>query len=318
MKKLSLFVVLLLMLLAIFNSCTKAEKLDFHEQYSIGVGFLNEGEYEKAILSFEMAIEIDPRMVQPYIDIANIYIEQNQYDMAESIIVSGLNVLEENSVLTDKLAEIHEGVVSSGNETSNSKDDAVVADSNVSPEEVANFRAIYEEFVNVYQSDYNITSYQFADLDGNGVEEMLLQLEYWHTEMPPPMQKSALYSIQNNEVFLIKETDSPASNSALLKISIDNSTQRLVLVGDYMLNSWGDYGSSIALFDYDGTTVAERLLYGYVHSMEMIHGEGYYESDINEYLYYTSFNEVITKEEYEEGMSNINLSDYNSLIFYLS
>ena len=62
----------------------------WQEQYDLGMRYLEEGDYEQAIVAFTAVIGIDPKQVDAYINLANIYIEQEDYENAVSILQKGL------------------------------------------------------------------------------------------------------------------------------------------------------------------------------------------------------------------------------------
>ncbi len=62
---------------------TKLTKGRLH--YQIGECYEKKGEYEKALSSFQKAIELDPELVSPFLNMANIYGKQGKYDKAVAL-----------------------------------------------------------------------------------------------------------------------------------------------------------------------------------------------------------------------------------------
>lgn len=78
--------ILLTILALIFSLCactsTQSETIEgeafqgltWQEQYDLGVRYLSEGNYEEAIIAFTAAIEIDPKQVESYEKLADVYL----------------------------------------------------------------------------------------------------------------------------------------------------------------------------------------------------------------------------------------------------
>ena len=81
MKK-SRFLLLLIVLSLILPACgqgtagqaSSAERLTWQEQYDLGVRYLEEGNYEEAIIAFTAAIEIDPKRAPAYVGRGDAYV----------------------------------------------------------------------------------------------------------------------------------------------------------------------------------------------------------------------------------------------------
>lgn len=107
MKKILLSILtILLCSVFLFIYTQKSIAPTWQEQYDLGVRYLSEGKYEEAIIAFTSAIEIDPRQSAPYIAIADIYILQDQYEDALSILSQGVENTESSSMLISKLSEV--------------------------------------------------------------------------------------------------------------------------------------------------------------------------------------------------------------------
>jgi len=57
----------------------------WQEQYDLGVRYLEEGNYEEAIIAFTTAIEIDPKRVEAYSGLANIYLVMGETEKAAEV-----------------------------------------------------------------------------------------------------------------------------------------------------------------------------------------------------------------------------------------
>lgn len=70
------------------------------EKLNLAVKYLGENSYEKAVLAFNEAIEIDPKEVKAYQGLAKVYTLQGKYDDAKATYDRGLSVLDrENQLL---------------------------------------------------------------------------------------------------------------------------------------------------------------------------------------------------------------------------
>ena len=78
----------------------------WQEQYDLGLRYLEEGNYEEAILAFTAAIEIDPKQAEAYVGLADVYIEQGAYEKAQEVLENGLKLVGENQKIKDKIADL--------------------------------------------------------------------------------------------------------------------------------------------------------------------------------------------------------------------
>ena len=63
--------------------------MNWQEQYDLGIRYLSEGNYEEAIIAFTAAIEIDPKRVDAYVSLADVYVELGDMENAMAILESG-------------------------------------------------------------------------------------------------------------------------------------------------------------------------------------------------------------------------------------
>lgn len=118
----------------------------WQEQYDLGVRYLSEGNYREAIIAFTAAIEIDPKQApayvgrgdayvlfgeteenlsaarmdyekaieldetsaEAYLGLADVYIRQGDYEAALEVLEQGLEKVENDQSITDKIAEVQE------------------------------------------------------------------------------------------------------------------------------------------------------------------------------------------------------------------
>lgn len=137
---------ILLCLAMVFGLCACAKMPTWQEQYDLGIRYLSEGNYQEAIIAFTAAIEIDPKQAPAYVGrgdayigfgetaenlasaqadyekaieldetnadaylgLADVYVQQGEYEKAEEFLRSGIERVEENQEIADKLAEVEE------------------------------------------------------------------------------------------------------------------------------------------------------------------------------------------------------------------
>ena len=61
----------------------------WQEQYDLGMRYLNEGNYQEAVIAFEAAIEIDTKRPEAYLGAADAYVGLGDYASARSILERG-------------------------------------------------------------------------------------------------------------------------------------------------------------------------------------------------------------------------------------
>ena len=79
----------------------------WQEQYDLGMRYLNEGNYQEAVIAFEAAIEIDPKRVEAYLGAAEAYMELDQPEKAEEILRHGYEETQDEQIY-DELIKIQE------------------------------------------------------------------------------------------------------------------------------------------------------------------------------------------------------------------
>ena len=77
----------------------------WQEQYDLGMRYLNEGNYQEAVIAFEAAIEIDPKRPEAYLGAAEAYMGLGDYVSARKILEDGL-ANTENTEIRKKLDDL--------------------------------------------------------------------------------------------------------------------------------------------------------------------------------------------------------------------
>lgn len=80
----------------------------FQEQLSLGEKYLQELNYEDAVVSLKRAIAIDPKNPQPYLLLADVYVAQEDYPAAVEILEQGYEATGNNEEIAQKQEEVEE------------------------------------------------------------------------------------------------------------------------------------------------------------------------------------------------------------------
>ena len=91
-----LILILTFILVAVLISGSKGNKLN--EQLNLGEKFLSELDYEQAIAAYEQAIVIEPKSVEAYVGMAQVYVAQNDYAKALEVLDKGYSETGEASI----------------------------------------------------------------------------------------------------------------------------------------------------------------------------------------------------------------------------
>ena len=80
----------------------------WQEQYDLGMRYLNDGNYQEAVIAFTAAIEIDPKRPEAYLGAAEAYIAADDIDAAIAILEKGYAATNDDT-LKERLDEIKSG-----------------------------------------------------------------------------------------------------------------------------------------------------------------------------------------------------------------
>ena len=73
-KRMVSMLVIMVIIFGGFTACDKISQPTWQEQYDLGMQYLEDGDYEQAIVAFTAAIEIDPKQAVVYVGRAQAYI----------------------------------------------------------------------------------------------------------------------------------------------------------------------------------------------------------------------------------------------------
>lgn len=166
-KRTALYMFLaLLVIITVGGTIIANTSVSVDKQLMLGEKYLLNLEYEKAIITFEKILQVDKKNVDAYLGMADAYIGLEELDKAEAIIYRGLEEVQDNNELLDKLIFIQDLIVQFKPELDKKND----LDSN---------RGQEVEFVNnkeINIQDYEELDRKTFDLTGDGEEEVILLL----------------------------------------------------------------------------------------------------------------------------------------------
>ena len=104
MKRITAFLLTVLLLLSL-AAC--GGKGTWQEQYNLGMRYLNEGNYQEAIIAFEAAIKIDPKRPEAYLGAAEAYVGLGDTDAARKILEQGFQATRDERLSNYLPNEVH-------------------------------------------------------------------------------------------------------------------------------------------------------------------------------------------------------------------
>lgn len=93
--KIGLRVLIMLVLIAtttfgvLFALSDKVAAFDLNEQLSFGQKYLDDHDYENAVMTYDKILEVDPRNIEAYIGLADAYLGMDDEDKAMDILETG-------------------------------------------------------------------------------------------------------------------------------------------------------------------------------------------------------------------------------------
>ena len=97
MKRITAFLLTALLVLSLVACGGKGT---WQEQYDLGMRYLNEGNYQEAVIAFTAAIEIDPKRPEAYLGLADAYIGAGDLDAARKVLKDGLTATASSKIRT--------------------------------------------------------------------------------------------------------------------------------------------------------------------------------------------------------------------------
>ena len=98
----------ILLMFVMLIGCGKSTEQQITEQISLGQKYLEEANYEEAIIAFNKIIELDPLVAEAYMGIAQCYESQSDYEEALNILDEGVQVIERDMLPEETIGRIAE------------------------------------------------------------------------------------------------------------------------------------------------------------------------------------------------------------------
>ena len=212
MKKVKIICLILIAALAL----TACGGPTWQEKYDLGMRYLDEGNYEEAIIAFNAAIKIDPKRADSYISLADTYVAMGDYDNAKKVLLEVPTEITDYDVIREKILEVSKPQPKSGypktKKFTNSDGSYKIAEYN-------QYGLLIHSFYYKTNGEIMEQYYEYDDY-GKKVKE-IIQEQYYKSEMYYDEQERLIkeYEYSNHPEFWesiteIKYTYHPNSNVA--------------------------------------------------------------------------------------------------------
>ncbi|MCH1982999.1 DUF4163 domain-containing protein [Ruminococcus sp. OA3] len=185
-------IILLIMVLGGIFWVHISDEKEYQEEITLGDQYLDEKNYEKAESSYRKAITISPGHPRPYIRLAAVYIETEEYNLAVEVLNQGIEAVKEENVqiLQEQLTVIEEAYIrqdsgeNAGREQTENGEDAA-ADAVATAQQVLSLPYLADRTYEMwyekteqgiecsYITDAGILSADLFDYDRDGQDEIL-------------------------------------------------------------------------------------------------------------------------------------------------
>ena len=79
----------------------------WQEQYDLGMTYLDEGDYERAVVAFTKAIETEPKKAEAYEQLAQLYIQEDRLDEAKTLLETAVTVAQGDEETMEIITELY-------------------------------------------------------------------------------------------------------------------------------------------------------------------------------------------------------------------
>ena len=157
-------VVAAISVMAIYN--LPANRRD--RQLALAEKYMSELNYEEAILAYKAAIEIDPKCEDAYLELLDLYIAMEAYDMAEEVIAQAENSLDDEIILA--MREKTNTLLASADTETDNKSENTNQEENETTTEATTKSEPYLRYMQAtsYDSEGNVTSIKKEEYDTDG------------------------------------------------------------------------------------------------------------------------------------------------------
>ena len=164
-KKYYAVIGLMLILFAV-TGCSQSISSQLKEQLALGQRYLEENDYEQAVVAFNKVIALDEKQIEAYLGLADVYIAQEEFEQAQAVLTDGLNNCEDSRFIQEKIKEVEELI--QARETA-----AVSRAVDIKLQELGESLG-YMDAPTYTTEKQGISSYVLCDVDADGVEELLV------------------------------------------------------------------------------------------------------------------------------------------------
>lgn len=82
----------------LLTACGKSVAEQIQEQLDLGYKYLEELDYEQAIVAFTKAIELNENYTEGYLGLANVYVQCREYEKAIEILQQGYKMTQNKKI----------------------------------------------------------------------------------------------------------------------------------------------------------------------------------------------------------------------------
>lgn len=246
-----------------------------------GDKYLNELEYEDAILAYRLALEIDSKSEEAYIGLAEAYLGLKDFEKAYEIVKHGLEVVRDSRELNVLLSKIEKEMEKNDANTKMNKTKEETEDSSKGEMESVDYESVYDEYLRSYGIDRGIDpKFEYIYINDDDIPELAIADGFGHPD------KVNIYMISGNSII---DLGGVGWFGSFEYIDHGNMVhEETTYFGDLINNYYTINGTVLELIssfsDYIGTTDEEIA-------------EGTEEFRVNDH--------EVTKEEYERRINSL-------------
>ena len=223
-----------------------------NRQLALAEKYMSELNYEAAILAYKAAIEIDPKCEDAYLQLLDLYIAMEAYDMAEEVIAQAENNLDDEIILamrekTNTLLASADTEADNKSENTNQKENETTTVATTKSEPYLRYMQAtsYDSEGNVtsikkeeYDTDGNIINTIFYDANGTAYRS-----EEYQYDNNDNLIMSARYDENKN---LTSKTEYDSNGNQLSAISYDENGD----IEQHTENTYDENGNRIKYVSY--------------------------------------------------------------------
>ena len=253
------------------------KNITWQEQYDLGIRYLDSDEYEKAIVAFETALEIDPKSVDTYIALADAYSAQGQADHALEVLDTAEKAVDDQR-LDDKRQEIQKTYTKDEEITDAVQDNKTALQKEKNYTRLAELRVFYNGTLNItkqYQYDEDgVYPSSIQQINGQGNDDITVYTNSY--DNADRLLKQSIRNSSGNtwdsveltyddEGHILSETHSYEDGYSNVQNALDDQGRIIKQIIEYT--------------SYDGSSSTSELIYDYQGNQTIIRGDdGSYQS----------------------------------------